>query len=214
MSDPGAFAPPTLEKDRADGEAGRPARPSGPEAERTPRPRRFWSARRVPAGLLAVVLLAGVVLLLIDLVAVRAGEPAMAWRRWLADELATRRLGDAAVVTGAVVAALLGLWLLVLALTPGLRSLLPLSGAPGLRAGLDRSAAAAILREEAVRVPGVQTADVTVRRRRAKVRATAHFREVEDVRTDLTGVLADTLVDLGPARRPKLSVRVSRPKKG
>ncbi|MBW1603664.1 hypothetical protein JJV70_16430 [Streptomyces sp. JJ66] len=214
MSDADTRHQPTLEKRDPDhGLDGPPPPDPGADQGQTPRARRFWSPRRVPAALLAVVLLTALIVLLVDLIAVRTGEPAMAWRRWLADQLATRRLGDVWVVAAAVVAALLGLWLLLLALTPGLRSLLPLSGAPQLRAGLDRGAAAVILREEASRVPGVQTVKTKVRRRKATVRAVAHFREVDDVRHDLTGVLADTLVDLGLARRPKLSVRVSRPKK-
>ncbi len=80
---------------------------------------RFWSARRVPAALVALVVLAGTGLLLYDIAAVRAGHSAMKWRRELADGLATRPLDDVWVLVGAGVLAALGLWLLLLAVTPG-----------------------------------------------------------------------------------------------
>ncbi|MFC7467459.1 hypothetical protein ACFQVA_07430 [Actinomadura keratinilytica] len=88
------------------------------------RAHRFWSARRVPAALTALVLLGASGLLLYDVVAVRAGHRAMAWRRTLARELAERPLDDTWTLVGAGVAAALGLWLLLLALTPGRRRLL------------------------------------------------------------------------------------------
>ncbi|MEE1930623.1 DUF6286 domain-containing protein [Streptomyces sp. TRM 70351] len=204
---PGATADPAAE---GTGFAPGP-KASGADAGRTGR---FWSARRVPAALVALLGLAAAGLLLYELAATRVGGSAARWRREVADDLATRQLDDAWVIAGAVLAALLGLWLLLLALTPGLRHLLTMRGAPGLRAGLDRRAAALVLRDEATRVPGVRHARVKVRRRKAKVRATAHFRDVDDVRDDLVGVLADTVADLGLARQPKLSVRVDRPDKG
>jgi hypothetical protein len=60
-------------------------------------------------------------------------------------------------------------------------------------------------------VAGVQSARVRVRRRRARVRAVSHFRELDDVRTDLDAVLADAVRGLGLSRPPSLSVRVRRP---
>ncbi|MEW2070256.1 DUF6286 domain-containing protein [Streptomyces sp. NPDC007346] len=175
---------------------------------------RFWSARRVPAALLALVLLGAAGLLLYDIAAVRAGHPAMQWRRSLADGLAERHLDDVAVLIGAGVAALLGLWLLLLALTPGLRHLLPMRrDRPDVRAGLDRTAAELVLRDRAVEVPGVQSVRVRMGRKKAKVRALAHFRELDDVRGDLDTVLGRAVQELGLARQPGLSVQVHRPAK-
>ncbi|WP_431783011.1 DUF6286 domain-containing protein [Streptomyces chumphonensis] len=214
MTDESPGAPRTLDPPPADRDVTGPPGAAEGTAEREPgsaRRGRFWSVRRLPSVLVALVLLFGIGFLLYDLIAVRAGREAAGWRTGLADELATRQLGDAWTIAGAAVVAALGLWLLLLALTPGLRSLLTMHGAPGLRAGLDRGTAAGVLREQAVQVPGVRSAKVRVRRRRARVRAVAHFREVEEVRTDLTGVLADTLADLGLARQPRLSVHVRRP---
>lgn len=175
---------------------------------------RFWSARRVPAALLALVLLGGAGLLLYDIAAVRADHPAMGWRRSLADGLAEQRLDDVAVLIGAGVAALIGLWLILLALTPGLRDLLPMRrDRADVRGGLDRTAAALVLRDRSVEVSGVQSVRVRMGRRKAKVRALSHFRDLDDVRTDLDAVLEKTVRELGLARPPALSVQVHRPAK-
>ncbi|MCY0939364.1 DUF6286 domain-containing protein [Streptomyces sp. H34-S4] len=180
---------------------------------------RFWSKRRMPAAILALLAAAGTGLLLYDVVAVRAGRQAMRWRRGLAEELATRPLDDPWVIIGAVVAMVIGLWLIVLAATPGLRSLLPMrspDGVPGagdVRAGIDRSAAALVLRDRAMEVPGVQSVRVQVHRRRVKATARAHFRDLAEVQPDLEAALSDGMSRLGLAQQPTLSVHVRRPKK-
>ncbi|MEU1695145.1 DUF6286 domain-containing protein [Streptomyces hirsutus] len=174
--------------------------------------RRFWSARRISGGLLALLLLVVAAAFLYDIAAVRAGRPAMSWRRELADQLAERPLDDAWVLLGAGVATALGLWLLLLALTPGLRSLLPMRRVhPDVRAGLDRDAAAMVLRDRAMEVAGVRSVRVRVTRRRADVRAVSHFRELDDVRADLREVLADVVGRMALSRPPALAVRVRRP---
>ncbi|MFI2781989.1 DUF6286 domain-containing protein [Streptomyces sp. ALB3] len=201
-----------LERERsASGSSYEPARaPERPGG----RAGRFWSGRRIPAALLALIVLGGAGLLLYDIAAVRADHPAMQWRRSAADGLATRHLDDVWVLAGSALAAALGLWLLLLALTPGLRALLPMSRHhTGVRAGLDRTAAALVLRDRAVEVAGVQSVRVRVSRRKARVRALSHFRELDDVRTDLDTVLGTAISELGLARPPGLSVRVRRPAK-
>lgn len=175
---------------------------------------RFWSARRIPAGITALVVLGAAGLFLYDVAAVRADHPAMQWRRSLADGLAERRLDDVWVLTGASIAAALGLWLLLLALTPGLRDLLPMrQGRPGVRAALDRTAAAMVLRDRAVEVPGVQSVRVRMGRSKVRVRAVSHFRELDDVRADLDTALSTGIRELGLTRQPSLSVHVRRPAK-
>ncbi|GLV73966.1 DUF6286 domain-containing protein [Streptomyces hygroscopicus] len=193
------------------------------------RVRRFWSVRRVPAGIVALVLAAVAGLLLYDVAAVRSGRPAMRWRDWLADQLATRPLDDAWVMGGAGLLAVLGVWMVVLALTPGLRGLLPMrppkagvegaagGGAAGagavVRAGIDRTSAGLVLRDRAMEVPGVRAARVDVGRRRIRARALAHFRDLDEVRADLDAALHEGIRQLGLARRPALSVHVRRPAK-
>ncbi|MEU6671119.1 DUF6286 domain-containing protein [Streptomyces sp. NPDC046727] len=173
---------------------------------------RFWSPRRVPAALVAVLLLGGAGLLLYDIAAVRAHHSAMRWRRALARQLAERPLDDPWVLAGAGVVAALGLWLVVLAVTPGLRGLLPMRRPhPDVRAALRRDAAALVLRDRAMDVSGVRAVRVRMRRRRADVRVVSHFRDLDDVRADLDTVLTAAVRDLGLTRPPTLSVHVARP---
>ncbi|MFJ8351212.1 DUF6286 domain-containing protein [Streptomyces sp. NPDC094153] len=172
---------------------------------------RFWSVRRVPAGIVALLLLIAAGAFLYDIAAVRAGRPGLYWRRELARQLAARPLDDTWVLVGAGVTAVLGLWLLVLAATPGLRHLLPMRRAhPDVRAGLHRDAAALVLRDRAMEIAGVRAARVRLRRRRADVRVVSHFRSPEDVRADLDTVLTEAVRGLGLTRPHALTVRVTR----
>ncbi|RMB81931.1 DUF6286 domain-containing protein [Streptomyces shenzhenensis] len=173
---------------------------------------RFWSVRRVPAGIVALLLVLGAGVFLYDIAAVRVHQPAMHWRRALAHQLAQRPLDDIWVLAGAGVATLLGLWLIALAVTPGLRNLLPMRRShPDVRAGLQRAAAAQVLRDRAMEVSGVRSVRVRMRRRKADVRAVAHFRELDEVRADLDLTLAAAVRGLGLVRPPALSVHVARP---
>ncbi|MFE1958292.1 DUF6286 domain-containing protein [Streptomyces sp. NPDC059479] len=175
---------------------------------------RFWSTRRVPAALTALVVLGAAGLLLYDVAAVRAGHRAMEWRRGLADELARQPLDETWMLVAACVAMALGLWLIALALTPGLRRVLPMRrDVADVRAGLDREAAALALRDRAMEVSGVRSARVRVGRSRVTARALSHFRELDAVRADLDEVLATGIGELGLARPPSLTVRVRRPVK-
>ncbi|MFH9721384.1 DUF6286 domain-containing protein [Streptomyces sp. NPDC017254] len=176
------------------------------------RVRRFWAVRRIPAAVLAALVLGGAGLLLYDVAAVRADRDAMAWRRELADGLATRPLDDTWVVLGAALAVVLGIWLLVLAVTPGLREVLPMRREHAdVRAGLDREAAALALRDRAMEVSGVQSVRVRVGRAKVAVKAVSHFRALDEVRADVETALADGVDELGLAHPPALAVRVARP---
>jgi hypothetical protein len=179
------------------------------------RARRFWSSRRVPAVLTSAVILGLAGLFLYDVASVRSGRKAMYWRRKLADELATRHLDSVWIILGAAVCAALGLWLIVLAVTPGERGVLPMArrGPDGVRAGLDRHAAELVLRDRAMEVSGVRWARVAVGRRRIKARAASHFRELDDVRRDLTTALDEAVGQLGLAKAPALHVYLQRAEK-
>jgi hypothetical protein len=83
-------------------------------------------------------------------------------------------------------------------------------GPSGVRAGIDRHAAELMLRDRAMEVSGVRWARVAVGRRRITVRATSHFRELDEVQRDLTTALNEAVRQLGLARQPHLSVRVQR----
>ncbi|WP_030322683.1 DUF6286 domain-containing protein [Streptomyces flavochromogenes] len=182
------------------------------DAAPAPRVRRFWSVRRIPAAVLAALVLGGAGLLLYDVAAVRADRRAMAWRRELADGLATRPLDDTWVVVGAAVAVVLGLWLLILASTPGLRAVLPMRREHAdVRAGLDREAAALALRDRAMEVSGVQSVRVRVGRAKVAVKAVSHFRALDEVRADVETALAAGVDELALAHPLALTVRVARP---
>lgn len=174
---------------------------------------RFWSTRRLPALLMGLLVLGASALFLYDIARVRAGQDAASWRRTLADDLSQRRLDDTVVVIVAIAAVLIGLWLLVLALTPGLRSVLTMRGEPRARVGLERGAAALVLRDRAMEVPGVRTVSVKVRRSRVRARAEVHFRELDTVEGELDEALADGVRQLGLAREPRVDLRVHRPAK-
>jgi hypothetical protein len=173
---------------------------------------RFWSVRRVPAGVVALFLLIVAGLFLYDIAAVRVHRTALPWRPALAHRLAEQHLDGTWVLVGAGVVTLLGVWLMVLAATPGLRGVLTMRQAhTDVRAGLDRDAAAMVLRDRAMAVSGVQTVRVRLGRRRADLRAVSHFRELDDVRADLDTTLAEAVHGLGLSRPPALSVHVRRP---
>ncbi|MET8565447.1 DUF6286 domain-containing protein [Streptomyces flaveolus] len=188
------------------------AEPSGAAPPAAQCSGRFWSPRRAPAALVAALLAAGAGLLLYDVAAVRAHRPAARWRRALARQLAERPLDDIWVRVGAGCAAALGLWLIVLAVTPGLRDLLPMRRPhPDVRAALGRGAAALFLRDRAMEVSGVGAVRVRMGRRKADVRAVSHFRDLDDVRAELDTVLAEAVRDLDLAHPPRPTVRVGRP---
>ena len=196
----------------AESAAGPAAGSDGPSAGSGARvrPRRFWSARRNAAALAALVALAAAGGLLYEEIYVHTGHQAHDWRTWITDQLSRRPLDDGWMIAGSAVVCALGLWLLVLAATPGLRRLLPLTagGRTGLRAALDRRGAAAMLRRAALETPGVHEATAKVRRRRAKVVAVVGFGDHEEVRSALTGHLAAERLRLGLVSPPLVKVTI------
>ncbi|BBA99309.1 hypothetical protein RVR_10520 [Actinacidiphila reveromycinica] len=106
-------------------------RSSAPKVQLRRPGRRVWVARRLP---MAAVMLVGsicVALLLADVVAVHAtGRAPAPWRVRLLDALERHGPGQHAVTLAGLVAALVGIWLLCLALTPGRRGLLTMDLGP------------------------------------------------------------------------------------
>ncbi|MFD4023347.1 DUF6286 domain-containing protein [Streptomyces sp. NPDC058576] len=170
---------------------------------------RIRAQRRLPAAVTAAVGAVGCALLLVDVVAVRLGGTPAAWRTWLVDWASTHGPADAAVRVCGALAAMTGVWLLGCALLPGLRRGLTMAApAPGLRAALDRTAAARIVQDRTAAVPGVVRVRVRVRRRRVKVRAGVGFGDPEQVRAEVVRVVGAALPELGLARTPALRVGV------
>ncbi|MET9855349.1 DUF6286 domain-containing protein [Streptomyces sp. NPDC006450] len=172
---------------------------------------RFRSPRRFPAAVGAFAVLGVAGLFLYDLAAVRAQRPGMRWREELSRALERHTPADPGVLIVGGVLAAAGALLLLYALTPGLRGILTMrSGHAEVRGGLERKAAAQILRDRVMEVAGVRSVRVSVGRSRLGVRAVSHFRELDDVRADLDAVLAVGVEELGLAHALRPRVRVNR----
>ncbi|WP_441249684.1 DUF6286 domain-containing protein [Kitasatospora sp. McL0602] len=170
--------------------------------------RRVRSPRTPAAGLVATAVLVVGGGVLYDVIAVRTGHRARPWRAQLAHQLATRHLDDTWVLVGAGAAVLLGVWLGVLAFTPGMRRWLPLR-TPGQEgadtAVLHRSGLAALVATRARELPEVTAVSVRagVKRTKVTIRGTADPAAVQrELRAELARV---------PLGRPyRLDVRTHR----
>ncbi|MCF3121004.1 hypothetical protein IPZ68_15030 [Streptomyces arenae] len=189
-----------------------PAQEASAAAQGGRRVRRPWSQRRIPVAVAALAVAGLCGLLLYDVLSVHAaGRTPARWRTstldWLSGHGPDSGLWPGAVSALAVFA--LGVWLLVLALTPGRRRRLPMrEPLPGVRAVLDRDAVAALLRDAVSGLPGVTHVRVDVGRRRARVRAGLTFGELDVKRDELTEAAERALADCGLARPPRLRVRL------
>jgi len=174
------------------------------------RPRRPWSSRRNAAAATALLSLCLAGPVLYEEVYIRTGHRAHGWRIRITDTLADHTLNSPWVIAAAAVGCVLGLWLLVLASTPGLRRLLTMSasGTRGVGAVLDRRSAAAMLHRATLEVPGVSGARVRVGRRRASIRAWVRFGAHEEAREALVTVLSAERERLGLVRPPTVNVKV------
>ncbi|MFG3583110.1 DUF6286 domain-containing Asp23/Gls24 family envelope stress response protein [Streptomyces sp. NPDC047990] len=173
-------------------------------------PRRRWSRRRVPT---TAVLLMGTVsfgAVALDMIRVRiTHRPAAAWRTGTLNWLTGHGPGDTQVVLAGGGLALLGLWLTVLAVTPGRRRLLTLA-APGtcLDAAADRSAVAASVRSAVADVPGIGPVDVRVRRRRVVVRAGLAFGDRDTAHDQVAAATRRILGGWRPRHAPRVRIMV------
>ncbi|MYT69080.1 MULTISPECIES: DUF6286 domain-containing protein [unclassified Streptomyces] len=173
-------------------------------------PLRWWSPRRLPAGLLTLVLTVLCGALALDLVLVHlAHRPAAPWRTESVHWLTGHGSADPAVRVVAGLLAVLGLGMVVLALAPGRRGLLTVSSSdPRVRAAVDRAAVALLVRDAVGDVPGIGPVRVRVGRRRATVRARLAFGP-RDTARDGVREAARGVLDSCALRRPlKLRVRV------
>ncbi|MEU3838164.1 DUF6286 domain-containing Asp23/Gls24 family envelope stress response protein [Streptomyces microflavus] len=175
-------------------------------------PYRWWSARRIPAALTAMLMMGGSGLLVYDIVAA-AQDHLSRWAQGpLVLQLTDRPLGSAWTIFAAGMCATLGLWLIVLSVTPGQRRLLPLRPQdqdPAPRAALDRASAAVAMRDVALSVPGVTAVRIRLRRR-ITVRAVSSFGDPQQIETDLTEAMNHSLDGLCLAHPPALTLRIRR----
>ncbi|MFD7430102.1 DUF6286 domain-containing Asp23/Gls24 family envelope stress response protein [Streptomyces sp. NPDC059818] len=201
---------PTVPAERTGGTEQRPAR--GPLRRLRPRrpSGRLRSSRRGPVAVLLPAAALGCGATALDVVRVHLGHRPAAWRTAAVDWLSGHGPGDLSVVLGGAVAALLGLWLVALAVLPGRRGLLAVATPDAYPdTAIDRSALAALVRGAAGGVAGAGPVRVRVRRRSVTVRAALAFGAAEAVRDDVTaatrGVLADCL--LRRPLRPRVRIR-------
>ncbi|WP_354642823.1 DUF6286 domain-containing protein [Kitasatospora camelliae] len=127
------------------------------------------SARTAVTGVVVTAVLVLAAAVLYDVIAVRTGHPARAWRAEVARELETRTLDDPWVLAGAGVALVAGVALCWLAFAPGLRRWLPLTE-PG--AAIDRAGVAALISTRIAAQPEPLMARVRVGRKRTRVSVT------------------------------------------
>lgn len=183
---------------------------TGPAPSRTRVPRRWWSQRRLPLGVLTLLATLTCGALATDLILVHTGHrPAALWRTGALHWLYVHGPGEPPVTAAALGCALLGVWLIVLAVTPGRRGLLTAhSPAPATRVAVDRGTVAALLRDTAAGTQGVDTVAVRVRRRRATVRAALAFGDRAAARDQITDAARRALAECGLRRPLRLRVAV------
>ncbi|WP_051109161.1 DUF6286 domain-containing Asp23/Gls24 family envelope stress response protein [Actinomadura flavalba] len=168
--------------------------------------RRWWSARPsarvvpVPAGV-AVALLAVEVL-----VARLPGHRPWRGRAAAVDLLYRYGPGDAAVTVAAVVMVAVGCWLVALAVTPGRGRLA--AGPDAVRADVGRRTVAALVGDEVRQVPGVNAANVRVRRKKVRVRASLTFGDRDAARERVRGAAREALTECRLGAEPRLRVSV------
>ncbi|MFE9123498.1 DUF6286 domain-containing Asp23/Gls24 family envelope stress response protein [Streptomyces sp. NPDC007172] len=188
-------APPRMTVTRLEARDAAPAATEGSSEAGAASRRRCWSARRLPTAVL--ILLAGVVCAAVTVDVIRVhitGHDAGAWRARAVDRLAGLRVDDVGVTVAALIAAALGVLMLVLAFTPGHRRLLALATA-GTRQSvvINRLTVATLVRDAVSSVEGVEKVRVRVRRRRLTVRARLAFGDQETALRQATSATERTL---------------------
>ncbi|MEU9405811.1 DUF6286 domain-containing protein [Streptomyces sp. NPDC048281] len=186
-----------------------PASPA-PEGDEGRTPRRWWSQRRVPVAVLTAMAAVSCGALAFDMVQVHtAHRAAAAWRVRAVDWLSGHGPGDPAVAGVGALTALLGFWLVLLAVTPGRRHQFT-ARAPAARveAAVDRSAVESLMRDPVAGVAGIGTVRVRVRRRRVTVRAGLCFGDRADTRDAVASAARAALTACTLRRVPRLSVTV------
>ncbi|MCJ0872660.1 DUF6286 domain-containing protein [Streptomyces sp. AP-93] len=176
-------------------------------------PARRWSVRRLPVAAVAVLVLAGAGRLLWDRAATQQfGDRGAPWRRPMPGGI----IGsgpDGLPPWAAVVLAAAGLWMITMALTPGHRRDLALTApGPAVRAVISRRSAGRLVRAALeTQVPGMRGVRVRVRRRRLRVRVELAYADQPlkpELRELVTQAVTTAVRDLGPARAPRVQLRI------
>ncbi|MFB7406810.1 DUF6286 domain-containing Asp23/Gls24 family envelope stress response protein [Streptomyces sp. NPDC056202] len=163
-----------------------------------PRARRPWSGRRLPAAAAALVVATAAGALLVR--GARGGlTPSSALR--------SVPLTDARWIGAGAAVAVLGVVLIVLALTPGMRRWLPLVRPDGdTRAAIDRASVGLLLRDAALGVDGVSRVEVRSGRGRRRVRVLVAHGSTDGARQAAEWSASAALSGIGLGRPGRLSV--------
>ncbi|MFB6664323.1 DUF6286 domain-containing protein [Streptomyces parvus] len=173
-------------------------------------PRRWWSARPTPVVVTALLGASAAGLLTADMASVHLfGNAPATWRTGLVDRLATTSPADGSVTVAAAAMAVAGLWLLLLACTPGLRKRHVVAGfGAGRSIALDRAAVASVVRDRVLDTDGVDSVRVRVGRRRVRVRADLAFGDRAAAREQAGAAARDALADCRLNRPPRVALRL------
>ncbi|WP_406490209.1 DUF6286 domain-containing Asp23/Gls24 family envelope stress response protein [Streptomyces phaeochromogenes] len=177
----------------------------------TSAPWRWWSQRRVPVAVLTSVAALGCGALALDMVQVHTAHlPAAAWRTSAVHWLAGHGPGDPGVVVAGGLTALIGIWMVILALTPGRRHQSTVrTSANHVDAAVDRSAVQALVRDAVGDVEGIAAVRIRVRRRRVTVRAGLAFGDRAGAHAAATAAARAALTACHLRRAPRLRVVVT-----
>ncbi|MFI6345329.1 DUF6286 domain-containing Asp23/Gls24 family envelope stress response protein [Streptomyces sp. NPDC050560] len=203
-----ALSPAGAAEPAGDGAGTGAAGVEGGGAVRTPR--RWWAPRRVPMALLTLATAVAFGALALDMALVHAaGRGPSVWRADLVDWLSRHGPESPVAIGAGIGCTVLGLLLIVLAVTPGHRSLLPVvTGDARLSASVDRTAVALLVRDAVAQGPGVGAVAVRIGRRRAAVRVGVLFGDTAARRAAAAATAHDTLAACGLRRTPRLRLRV------
>ena len=179
-------------------------------AVHTFRPRRSW-----PAIIIGLLILVVSVIAAAEVIAALAGNPLRLIPVGAATDYAsTTTWSEPSVQIASAVLALIGLALIVVALTPGRGRWTALrTDDPMLVVGLTRPALRRTVAAAAQEVSGVDNVQVKVRGKKVRVHVRTGMRDTYDLPTEVTKAVERRLEELAPLRSMRIITRV-RPAEG
>ncbi|MEU8269067.1 DUF6286 domain-containing protein [Sphaerisporangium sp. NPDC049002] len=183
--------------------------PADEKAQRRAAVHAFRPRRTVPAVVTSLLLAAAALVTFVGAVAALArGRAQVPPLTWLAP-VGRTHWSDPAALTTAAVACLLGILLLVLALTPGRPRAIPIASEdPRTVTGITRTGLSRHLATVAAKVDGVSRARVRLRRDRVHVTAATPLRDASGLPDEVTQAVVTRLEELRPLRPVRVRVTV------
>jgi hypothetical protein len=162
--------------------------------------------RSTPATLTAIVLLAACAFVAVIAIQMILGETPWVSYKSVADALHGAHWNDLIPAIAGGVAALLGLILLLTAILPGKRTVLPLQGE--LDSGASRRSYRSTLRTAASTVDGVSSAKLKLKGRKAVVKVSTDRTTTTGIADAVRGSIERRLDQITPTTRPAVKVKV------